>query len=249
MTSEPGPQVVVVTGAGAGIGRAIALEFGRSGAKVAVAARTRADIEAVADEITAAGGAALAIPIDVADPGSVEAVLRDIRRALGPIDVLVNNAGTPGPRAFTQDVTPAEFLEVIQTNLWGTFLCTKFVLPTMIARRRGVIVNMTGGGAASDRPLRGGIAYASSKAGVEGFTRNLAIEVGSLGIAVNAIQPGRVDTRGFPAATITSGAGNLVPPDHAARLAVWLTTGEGRELQGQTIDAAAWDRSRGGMVG
>ncbi|MFN8585804.1 MAG: SDR family oxidoreductase [Dehalococcoidia bacterium] len=245
MTAAEQPQVVVVTGAGAGIGRAIALEFGRSGARVAVAARTRSDIEAVAAEIAGAGGTALPAPIDVKDPGSVEATLRDIRRALGPIDVLVNNAGAPGPRAFTQDVTPAEFLEVIQTNLWGAFLCTKFVLPAMVASRRGCIINMTGGGAASDRPLRGGIAYASSKAGVEGFTRNLAFEVSALGIAVNAIQPGRVDTRGFPAATITSGAGNLVPPDHAARLAVWLTTDEGRQLSGQTIDAVEWDRARG----
>jgi len=244
VTSEQPPPVVVVTGAGTGIGRAIALEFGRSGARIAVASRTRADIEAVAAEIAAAGGSALAMPVDVTDPGSVEAMLRDVRRALGPIDVLVNNAGTPGPRAFAQDVTPAEFLEVIQTNLWGTFLCTKFVLPAMIARRRGCIINMTGGGAASDRPLRGGIAYASSKAGVEGFTRNLAVELAPLGINVNAIQPGRVDTRGFPAATITSGAGNLVPPDHAARLAVWLTTEEARELHGQTIDAVEWDRSR-----
>ncbi|MEZ4553295.1 MAG: SDR family oxidoreductase [Dehalococcoidia bacterium] len=244
MTAEQPPQVVVVTGAGTGIGRAIAIEFGRSGARVAVTARTRADIEAVAAEISAAGGDALAATVDVADPGSVEAMLRDVRRALGPVDVLVNNAGAPGPRAFAQDVTPAEFLQVIQTNLWGTFLCTKFILPAMIARRRGVIVNMTGGGAATDRPLRGGIAYASSKAGVEGFTRNLALEVAPLGIAVNAIQPGRVDTRGFPAATIAGGAGNLVPPDHAARLAVWLTTDPGRELQGQTIDAVEWDRTR-----
>lgn len=244
MTAEQPAQVVVVTGAGTGIGRQIALEFGRGGAKVAVAARTRADIEAVAADIAVAGGSALPIVVDVADPGSVEAMLREVRRALGPIDVLVNNAGTPGPRAFAQDVTPAEFLEVIQTNLWGTFLCTKFVLPAMIARRAGVIINMTGGGAASDRPLRGGIAYASSKAGVEGFTRNLALEVASLGIAVYAIQPGRVDTRGFPAATITSGAGNLVPPDHAARLATWLATDEARELHGQTVDAVAWDRAR-----
>jgi len=246
MTATERGQVVVVTGAGTGIGRAIALEFGRSGASVAVASRTRADIEAVAAEVAAAGGSALAIPVDVTDPGSVEAMVRDVRRALGPIDVLVNNAGTPGPRAFAQDVTPAEFLEVIQTNLWGTFLCSKFVLPALIARRGGCIINMTGGGAATDRPLRGGIAYGSSKAGVEGFTRNLSLEVAPMGINVNAIQPGRVETRGFPAATIASGADGLVPPDHAARLAVWLASEQGRDTHGQTIDAVEWDRAREG---
>lgn len=246
MTANERAQVVVVTGAGTGIGRAIALEFGRSGARVAVASRTRADIEAVAAEIAAAGGSPLAVPVDVTDPGSVEAMVRDVRRALGAIDVLVNNAGTPGPRAFAQDVTPAEFLEVIQTNLWGAFLCAKFVLPAMIARRGGCIINMTGGGAASDRPLRGGIAYASSKAGVEGFTRNLSLEVAAMGVNVNAIQPGRVETRGFPAATITAGADGLVPPDHAARLAVWLASEQGRDTHGQTIDAVEWDRAREG---
>jgi 3-oxoacyl-[acyl-carrier protein] reductase len=246
MAAERQAPVVLVTGAGTGIGRAIALEFARSGARVAVTARTRADVERVVAEATAAGGTALAACADVADPSAVEALVRDVRRALGPIEVLVNNAGTPGPRAFAQDVTPGEFLDVLRVNLWGTFLCTKYVLPGMIQRRSGCVINMTGGGAATERPLRGGIAYASSKAGVEGFTRNLALEVASFGVTVNAIQPGRVDTRGFPATTITGGAEGLVAPEHAARLAVWLTTEEGRAVHGQTIDAVAWDRARGG---
>lgn len=244
MTDATGP-VVLVTGSGVGIGRAIALAFARSGARVAVNARTQADIDAVCAEITAGGGTAIGVRADVADPDAVEAMVRQVRRALGPIDVLVNNAGTPGPRAFAQDVTPREFLDVLRTNLWGAFLCAKFVLPSMVERRAGRIINFSGGGAASEHPLRGGLAYASSKAGVEGMTRNLALEVARFGITVNCIQPGRVDTRGFPAAEITSGAGNLVPPDHAARLAVWLASSEAADINGQSIDAPAWDRQRG----
>lgn len=238
-------QVVLVTGSGTGIGRAIALAFAQHGARVAVNARTQADIDAVVAEITADGGAAIGVRADVADPDAVEAMVREVRRAFGPIEVLVNNAGTPGPRAFAQDVTPQEFLDVLRTNLWGAFLCTKFVLPSMVERHAGRIINFSGGGAATDHPLRGGLAYASSKAGVEGMTRNLALEVARFGITVNCIQPGRVDTRGFPAAEITSGAGNLVPPDHAARLALWLASPDADGINGQSIDAPAWDRSRG----
>ena len=244
MTNATGP-VVLVTGAGTGIGRAIAHEFGAAGARVVVSARTVADIDRVVEEITSAGGSALGYRADVTEPGQVEAMMRDVRRARGAVEVLVNNAGTPGPAAFAQDVAPQEFLDVLRTNLWGAFLCTKFVLPGMVERRAGRIINLTGGGAASDRPLRGGLAYASSKAGVEGMTRNLALEVGRFGVTVNAISPGRVDTRGFPAGQIGGGgATEMVPPVHAARLAVWLASPEAADLNGETVDAVAWDQER-----
>ena len=186
MTQQDG-RVVLITGSGTGIGRAMALEFARTGARVVVNARTQADIDTTLEQIRAEGGTALGMRADVADAGAVEAMVRDIRRALGPIEVLVNNAGIPGPRAFAQDVTTQEFAQVVTVNLVGAFACTKFVLPSMVQRGWGRIVNMTGGGAATERPLRGGIAYASSKAGVEGFTRNLALEVGRFGVTVNAI--------------------------------------------------------------
>ena len=116
---------------------------------------------------------------------------------------------------------------------------SKYALPSMVERRWGRIINFTGGGAASDRPLRGGAAYGSSKAGVEGLTRNMAVEVGRFGITCNAIAPGRVDTLGFPAATIVNSSGTLVGPEHAARLAVWLASDASAEVNAAAIDQTA----------
>ena len=193
------PRVVIVTGSTVGIGRTIAEEFASNGWAVVVNARNAGDVDTVSAAIAAEGGTVLGIPTDVTDPDAVQAMVERTESELGPIDTLVNNAGIPGPRVFAQDVEAHEFLEVLRVNLWGAFLCAKYVLPRMIERGGGGhIINMTGGGAASDRPLRGGISYASSKAGVEGMTRNLALEVSRFGITVNAIQPGRIASRGFP---------------------------------------------------
>ena len=235
-------RVVLVTGSGVGIGRAIAEAFAAQGARVVVTARTASDVERVADGIARAGGEAFARPADVSDPTQVEALVRDARRALGPVEVLVCAAGIPGPAAFAQDVAPGEFLEVLKVNLWGTFLCCKFVLPSMMDRSWGRIMTMTGAGAS--RPFRGALPYASSKAGVEGLTRNLAHEVGRFGVTVNCIAPGRVDTRGFPAAHGPAATTETVSPEHAARLALWLAGDEAAAVTGESISAPQWDAER-----
>ena len=234
-------RVVLVTGSGWGIGRAIAGRFARDGAAVVVNARTVGDVEDAVAEITAAGGTAVGLPADVSDPGQVEAMFRQARRELGPVEILVNNAGIPGPAAFAQNVTADEFLAVLKTNLWGTFLCSKFALPAMIERGWGRVMTMTGAGAA--RPYRGALPYASSKAGVEGLTRNLAEEVARFGITCNCIAPGRVDTRGFALARSPGGPElSAVPPDMAATLAVWLASDEASSVNGQTISAPEWEQ-------
>ena len=240
------PRVVIVTGSTVGIGRTIAEEFASNGWAVVVNARNAGDVDTVSAAIAAEGGAVLGIPTDVTDPDAVHAMVERTESELGPIDTLVNNAGIPGPRVFAQDVEAHEFLEVVRVNLWGAFLCAKYVLPRMIERGGGGhIINMTGGGAASDRPLRGGISYASSKAGVEGMTRNLALEVSRFGITVNAIQPGRIASRGFPQLDDDVRRGvPFVSAEPAGRLAVWLTSEEAAEITGETIDAQGWDAER-----
>ena len=243
---ESGQRVVIVTGSTVGIGRAIAEEFVANGWAVVVNARNEGDVATVTSELAADGGTVLGIPTDVTDPDAVRAMVERTTTELGPIDTLVNNAGIPGPRVFAQDVEAQEFLDVLRVNLWGAFLCAKYVLPGMIERGDGGrIISMTGGGAATDRPLRGGLAYASSKAGVEGMTRNLALEVARFGITVNAIQPGRIASRGFPQleADVRRGV-PFASVEPAGRLAVWLTSDEAGEITGETIDAQRWDAER-----
>lgn len=243
--AESGQRVVIVTGSTVGIGRTIAEEFVAGGWAVVVNARNADDVASVSAELAAAGGTVLGIPTDVTDPDAVHAMVERTEAELGSIDVLVNNAGIPGPRVFAQEVEAHEFLEVIRVNLWGAFVCAKYVIPGMIEREAGRIINMTGGGAATERPLRGGISYASSKAGVEGMTRNLALELSRFGVTVNAIQPGRIASRGFPELDTEVRRGvPFVSAEPAARLAVWLTSDEAAEITGETIDAQAWDAER-----
>ena len=240
-----GPRVAVVTGSTVGIGRTMAERFVDSGWAVVVNARTEADVETVTGELGSGGRPVLGLAADVTDPEAVRAMIERSTAALGPIDALVNNAGIPGPRVFAQEVSPQDFLDVLRVNLWGAFLCAKYVLPAMIERRGGRIINMTGGGAATGRPLRGGLAYASSKAGVEGMTRNLAAEVARFGVTVNCISPGRIATRGFPQREDdVCRSTPFASPEPAARLAVWLASDEAAEVTGETIAAQEWDAAR-----
>jgi len=242
--------MVLVTGSGSGIGRAIAGQFARDGAAAMVNARTASDVENAVSEIAAGGGTAVGLPADVSDPGQVEAMFCQARRAPGPVpvEILVNNAGIPGPAAVAQDVAPDEFLTMLKINLWCTFLCSKFALPTMIERGWGRIMTMTGASAA--RPYRRSLPYASSKAGIEGLTRNLAEKLARFGITYNCIAPGRVDTRAFALAVNPAGTkAAAVSPDLAASLAVWLASDEMSLVNGETIRAPGWKRRTGSRPG
>jgi 3-hydroxybutyrate dehydrogenase len=173
---------VVVTGGGRGIGAATARRFKQLGYRVTLMARTRNEIEPLADEI-----GAYAVRVDVGDPASVEAAFM----AAGPVDVLINNAGMVRPSLVTKtDVRVWE--EHLKVNLTGAFLCSLKVLPGMISRKWGRIVNVAG-----IQAMKGDsylAAYCASKAGLLGFTRALAMEVGDQGVTVNAICPGYVDS-------------------------------------------------------
>ncbi|MGH9689403.1 MAG: SDR family NAD(P)-dependent oxidoreductase [Candidatus Acidiferrales bacterium] len=183
-------KVAIVTGAGRGIGRAIALKFAAEGASIFLAARTAKEVDAVAAEITKAGGKAVAIAADVARASDCERVVKAAQNAFGSIHILVNNAGIYGPVKPLEHVTAAEWDQVMAVNLRSAFLLSALVLPQMYAQKSGVIVNIASVAAKAAYPW--GAAYAASKAGLIGLTHTLAAEGARKGVRVNAISPGPV---------------------------------------------------------
>jgi 3-oxoacyl-[acyl-carrier protein] reductase len=184
-------KVALVTGASQGIGRSIALALSQSGAKVAVAARNTEKLTSLVAEISAAGGEALAVPMDVADVAQIKAGFQQALTKFGRLDVLVNNA------AITRDTLALRMkLEdwdaVLRTNLTGAHLCIQQALGAMLKQRSGRIINITS--VVAQTGNAGQSNYVASKAGLIGLTRAIAVEVASRSITVNAIAPGFVET-------------------------------------------------------
>ncbi|MEU0649671.1 SDR family NAD(P)-dependent oxidoreductase [Streptomyces umbrinus] len=182
----------IVTGGGRGIGRATALALADAGHAVAVLARSRPQIDETVQLIQRAGGTALAIPVDVADPASVTEAVRVSEQSLGRCDVLVNIAAVNGPIALTGDIEPTAWDELFRINLTGTFLMCQAVLPAMIEAGHGRILNTISGLASRVQP--GLAAYSASKAAVAHFSAVLAAEYAEQGISAFAVNPGIVKT-------------------------------------------------------
>ena len=186
-----GSRVSLVTGAGSGIGRAIAEKLAREGERVVVNDLEEASAEEVVAGIEESGGEATSAPGDVSDPEDVGRMVERAREAFGPIEVLVNNAGYGQQKPFVE-LTVEDFDRMIGVHLRGTFLCTSAVLPGMLAAGRGVIVNV-----ASQLGQIGGVElshYSAAKAGIIGLTKSLAREVSAQGVRVNAVAPGPINT-------------------------------------------------------
>jgi NAD(P)-dependent dehydrogenase (short-subunit alcohol dehydrogenase family) len=245
-------NAAIITGAGRGIGRAIALAFAHEGADVLVASRTLSEVAETAEEVRALGRHALALKVDVSNRDEVERMVAQAFDEFGKVDILVNNAGIYGPIGSLVDNDPEKWVQTVRINLFGSFLCAQAVLPSMIRQRRGKIINLSGGGASS--PLPNFSAYAASKAAIVRLTETLAEEIKGFNIQVNAIAPGGVNTRltdEVLAAGAAAGEEMLertrrqketggVPPERTAALAVFLASDESDGLSGRLI-SAVWD--------
>jgi len=245
-------QIALVTGAGKGIGAAICAALAADGVAVAAAARTAADVQRVAEAIVAGGGQAMPVVCDVTQPEAVAAAVRAVEQTLGPINILVNNAGQGGSHKFLGH-DDALWHHLLNVNLNSVYYVSKAVVPGMVAARWGRIINI-----ASIAAKVGGkyiAAYTASKHGVLGLTRALAVELVEAGITVNAICPGYVDTpltdqtvanlttktrlnpaQARAALEKTSPQNRLIAPEEVAAVAVMLARETARGITGQAIN-------------
>lgn len=187
-------KVALVTGAGRGIGRALAVELAGAGADVALLARSRDQLEQVHDLITAVGSRAYVVVADMGDPHQVGAAATSVLAEFGRVDVLINNAAVVGPLGPTTAVPFGEIERALGVNVLGPVALTRALLAGMLDRRWGRIVNVSSGIAGAPQAMIGANAYAMSKAALEAHTANLAGELAGSGVTVNSYRPGRVDT-------------------------------------------------------
>ena len=233
-------KVVIVTGAGSGIGHAISLAFGREGATVILCGRTESKLQSTAEEINAAGGKSLPLATDICDTASVDACVEKVLAQFGRVDVLVNNAGVTRDKLIIR-MTDADWDEVLDTNLKGAFRFSRAVAKPMMKQRSGAIVNIS-----SIIGLTGNAGqanYAASKAGLHALTKSLAKELAGRNIRVNAIAPGFIVsqmTDGLPDAVKTQmlsaiPAGRFGQPEDVASAALFLASDDASYITGQTL--------------
>ncbi len=214
-------KVALVTGAGRGIGRAIAVAFAAEGAAVVLVARSRADLASVAAEIRERNGRALAIPTDVTQDGGVEAMIEQALTDLGRIDVLVTSAGTAAFGAVAES-KPADWDTMLALNLRAVMVCCRAVLPAMLRQRSGMILNV--GSIASKRALPGSAVYTATKTAVDAFSRVLAEELRPHGVRVGVLVAGAVDTPLWDSMGASPPREKMLRPEDVARAAVLMAT-------------------------
>ena len=238
----------IITGAGRGIGRAIALACAQEGAHLALAARTAAELDDVAEQVRALGASALVIPTDVTDQEQVDRMMAQVIDRYPSVDILVNNAGIGGPVGALQDNDPNYWADTLQVNLIGTYLCCRAVLPVMLRQDRGRVINISGSGGSTAASHIS--AYCASKAAVVRLTECLALELEGTNVQVNALGPGGIHTRLVEemqeaaaasgsaeihdqSRTVTSGGGESM--ERVAELAVFLASDEAGSLSGRLV--------------
>ena len=234
-------RIAIVTGAGQGIGRALALGLAREGAKIVVAEINEKNAIAVKEEIDAAGGTAIALRTDVSDETSVQAMVADSLREFGSIDILINNAGIL-PVSSVEEMREEEWDRVIGTNLIGAFLCSRAVAGKFLQQGSGRVISITSGRAFQG--AKNAAHYASSKAGIIGFSKSLALELAPRQITVNVICPGITDTaqpRGHQSEEQIYAQAQKIPlgrigqPEDLVGTAVFLASDAAAFITGQTV--------------
>lgn len=248
--------VAVVTGAGRGIGREIALAFAKQGADLVLASRTEELLHETREMIEGLGRAGLVVRTDISQPDDVRNLAEQALNRFGHIDVLVNNSGVGGVSAPLWEIEPSDWSDTFDVNVTGTYLCCRAFLPAMIERRSGSVIiigSMTG-----KRPLWGRSPYAASKMALVGMARTLAVETGPFGVRVNLISPGAVEGdrikwvieqqaegRGITTEEVRqelAGAAPLqrfVPPGDVAAVAVFLASSRASSITGEDVNVSA----------
>lgn len=235
-------KTAIVTGSGTGIGRAIAKRLARDRFAVALADQDVAAAGSAAREIEAGGGAAFPVAVDVSDSSSVSRMASAVLARYGSIDAVVNNAGIAGPSAPVQDYAEENWRRVLAVDLDGVFFCAKAVLPTMLARGSGRIVNIASIAGKEGNPNLA--AYSAAKAGVIGFTKALGKEVAAKGIYVNCITPAVIETEILKQVTEETiqymvskiPMGRMGQPEEVAALVSWLCSNECSFSTGAVFD-------------
>ena len=243
-------QVALITGAGRGIGRAIALAYAKEGAQLALAARTVSELVETAKQAEALGATTYVVPADVSDEPQVNRMVQGTFERFSKIDILVNNAGVPGPVGPLWENDVRYWIRTMQVNVIGVFLCCRAALPVMLANNRGKIINIYGGRG------RHVSSYGASKMAVADLTETLSLELEGTNIQVNALSPGSIHTRMWEetrdaaaiigdtelyehGVRVTSGGG--APVERAAELAVFLASDASGTLSGRVIQATTDD--------
>jgi 3-oxoacyl-[acyl-carrier protein] reductase len=222
-------KIALITGAGRGIGKAVALDSAREGAKLAICARTGSEIEETARQIEAAGAECLALECDVSQEGPVLKLIGDVEKRFGGIDVLINNAGVMTRPTPITELEVRKWDYTIAVNLRGPFLVTRAVLPIMLRRKSGSIVNVSSSIGRS--AYANFAAYAASKWGLEGFTQTVAAELGRT-IRINSVEPGYVATK------LTGYRGNN--PESVTDVFVFLGSDESKNVTGRMLSSSGW---------
>jgi len=238
-------KTAIITGAASGIGRATALALSGAGAAVTINyRRNEKDAELLRKEILSGGGRAIAVQADVTIAADVDALVKRAGEEFGPVDILVNNAGSLIERLRILDITEERWDEVLNLNLKSAFLCSKAVVPSMIERKTGAIINLSSIAGRTGGAL-GSIHYSTAKGGLITFTKGLAKELAPFGIRVNAVSPGVIDTpyhEQFSSPEMMKGYVNSIPmgrvgtAEEVAKVIAFLASDAASYLAGETIE-------------